>query len=257
MRKLYLQPSSVYGPLHSRRLGVSLGVNLLPSIYKLCSFNCLYCQYGFTEKLVFDNLPIDDFLKKSSIIQEIEIALTELAKSKTQIDYITFAGNGEPTLHPEFSEIVKEVIVLRDTIIPSAKLAILSNSSTATAPVIKKTLDLFDKKIMKLDAGNEQAFRKINQAHKNIIYDNLVESLATLKNITIQTLFIDGTFSNSTNDEVFSLIRQYKKICPELIQIYSLDRAPADSGLEKVPESRLLEIKKIISDNLTTTIEVF
>ncbi len=257
MKKINLQPSVVYGPLHSRRLGVSLGINLLPSLYKLCSFNCIYCQYGFTEKLVFDNIPADDFLKKSEIIQDIEIALTEIIKNRTEINFITFAGNGEPTLHPDFSDIVHEVIALRDAIIPCAKLAILSNSSTVTKPIIRDTLNLFDKKIMKLDAGDEETFRKINQAHSNINYDTLVDNLASFNNVTLQTLFLEGNISNSTDTNISSLITQYRKIKPELIQIYSLDREPADSLLKKVSPTRMREIQETISGNVPFTVEVF
>ncbi len=251
-----LQQSIIYGPLLSRRLGLSLGINLLPTARKLCSFDCLYCQYGFTPQTVSTDNLSKDFPKTKLILKEIKNYFKEKTTSKN-INYITLAGNGEPTLHPDFAEIVDGIIDIRDKYIPTAKLALLSNASTATNPKICETIKRFDKRIMKLDAGDKKMFKKINRANKNIDYDNLVLSLADLAPITLQTLFVEGSVNNTTKKQVALLSETYKKIKPENIQIYSLDRTPADEKLKKVSTTKLFDLKKQVMEATSIPVDVF
>lgn len=255
MKKMDLQKSIIYGPLLSRRLGLSLGINLLPTDRKLCSFDCLYCQYGFTQETIFKTRLRKDFPKTKDILKELKKYFND--KTSKNINYITLAGNGEPTLHPDFAEIVDGIIEIRDKYIPTCKLALLSNASTTTNPKICETIKRFDKRIMKLDAGDNKMFKKINRANKNIDYDKLVLSLADLTPITLQTLFVEGSISNTTKKHVTLLIEIYKKIKPENIQIYSLDRTPADEKLKKVSTPKLFDLKKRIQEETLIPVDVF
>jgi len=255
MKKMDLQKSIIYGPLLSRRLGLSLGINLLPTDRKLCSFDCLYCQYGFTPETTFKNQVHKDFPKTKDILKKIKKYFSD--KTRKNINYITLAGNGEPTLHPDFAEIVDGIIEIRNKYIPTCKLALLSNASTATNPKVCETVKRFDKKIMKLDAGDKKMFEKINRANKNIDYDKLILSLADLSPITLQTLFVEGSTNNSTKKHVGLLIEIYKKIKPENIQIYSLARAPADEKLKKVSTPKLFDLKKRILEETGIPVDVF
>lgn len=257
MRNICLQASIVYGPLHSRRLGESLGINLSPVTFKLCDLNCVYCQYGFSKMRHFNHIPEKYFPKKLLIFKEIENALVQYPFSGKKIDCITFAGNGEPTLHPDFSEIAERTYALRNKLLPQAKLAILSNATMVSDPAIQKILQYFDKKIMKLDAGNHNMFRLLNHPHYKINFSQIIESLSTIKSVIIQTLFVQGSINNSTDEHVDLIIKRYKKIKPESIQIYSIDRTPADKGILQVPIERLNEIRERITKVLDIPVDVF
>ncbi|MBI2211198.1 MAG: radical SAM protein [Deltaproteobacteria bacterium] len=180
-----LQTGIIYGPVRSRRLGASLGINLLPSDYKLCSFNCLYCQYGWTSKpsLALDgharNLP-----RTGDVAAALEDYLQRAARRKTKIDAITFSGNGEPTLHPELADIVAAARVLRDRYLPKVKLAILSNSSTIGRLEVQEALNALDLKLMKFDAGTEDMIRRLNAPAPPFYLGEVVAGLKTLKGVT-------------------------------------------------------------------------
>ncbi len=260
MKKIELQKSFVYGPIQSRRLGVSLGINLLPTDHKICSFNCVYCQYGFTKEQVVDPSEATSFPEKSLIVAELEQTLQKAIKEGKNFDYITFAGNGEPTLYPFFSQLVDEVIELRDRYAPKAGLALLSNSSCSQLheqPVVD-AVRKFDRKIFKLDAGTSDLFAKINQPHPSIDFDRVVSLLRSLYGVIIQTLFVAGDVSNCTDLAVENLIICYKIIKPQAVQIYSLDREPADMHLKKVSADRLERIKKkIVKEIPLLPVDVF
>ena len=163
LRKMFLQRGIIYGPAPSRRLGQSLGINLLPTNHKLCSFNCLYCQYGWTKNVTFapseqlKNLPSVDAVEAA-----LESALTAPGREHKTIDSITICGNGEPTLYPALAEVIVAAKQLRDRYQPQARVAILSNSSTVGNPTVRAALELLDLKVMKFDAGSEEMFRQLN-----------------------------------------------------------------------------------------------
>lgn len=248
MKKIELQKSFVYGPIQSRRLGVSLGMNVLPTDHKICSFNCLYCQYGFTRDQVVDPSKAAAFADQDLIITALEDRLKQAKDTGETFDYITFAGNGEPTLHPDFSAIVAATRSLRDRYAPGCKLAILSNSSCSQLhdKTVRTTIEMFDKKIFKLDAGDKETFAQINQPHASIQFDRIISLLRSLDGVILQTLFIDGVISNCTKKAIENLIICYKIIKPDSVQIYSLDRIPADKRLQKVPAEKLEKIKQKI-----------
>lgn len=230
-----LQTGIIYGPVRSRRLGASLGINLLPSDYKLCSFNCLYCQYGWTSKpsLALDghvrNLP-----RTGDVAAALEDYLQRAARRKTKIDAITFSGNGEPTLHPELADIVAAARTLRDRHLPKAKLAILSNSSTIGRPEVQEALNVLDLKLMKFDAGTEDMIRRLNAPAPPFYLGEVVAGLKTLKDVILQSMFVQGRVANTDPDSLEYWLEKVREIRPKLVQIYTLDRPPAEKRLWKV-----------------------
>ncbi len=239
MSPIPLQSEIIYGPVRTRRLGWSLGLNVCPISYKLCSFNCIYCQYGWTQVRTMDMASRSDDLPTPD---QFHIALEAALKRATAIDNFTFSGNGEATLHPQFGEFVDIARRLRDNHFPEANLGILSNSSMVNVETVRQALGKLDFRIMKLDAGNAEVFRRVNLPHQTIDYDSIVNGLKTLGNVTLQTLFITGKVQNSEEKEVANWIAKVGEIKPIKAQIYSLHRPPAVELLEEVPEERLRQI---------------
>jgi wyosine [tRNA(Phe)-imidazoG37] synthetase (radical SAM superfamily) len=253
MSPIPLQSEIIYGPVRTRRLGWSLGLNVCPIPYKLCSFNCVYCQYGWTEVRTTDmtgregDLPTPDQFRR-----ELEAAL----KCSAEIDNITFSGNGEATLHPNFDELVGIARELRDRHFPEANLGILSNSSMVNVQKVRQALARLDFRIMKLDAGSADVFRRINLPDKSVLYSTIVEGLKTLERVTLQTLFVTGRIQNSGEVEVADWIARVGEISPIKAQIYSLHRPSADEFLEEVPEERLRQIAEQTEKATGAAVEV-
>ena len=231
-----LQTDMVYGPLRSRRLGLSLGINLLPAGTKICSFNCIYCQYGWTQKptLHLTEEHLGTLPRPSEISEALERSLERIVKHRSQVDAITFSGNGEPTLHPELAEIVERARGLRDHYLPQAKLAILSNSSTVGKDGVRGVLRQFEVRIMKLDAGREDVVQRLNVPAHPFYLAEIVEGLKRLKEITLQSLFVQGRVTNADPDSIEAWLEKVREIRPALVQVYTLDRVPADRKLRKV-----------------------
>jgi wyosine [tRNA(Phe)-imidazoG37] synthetase (radical SAM superfamily) len=222
-----LKAGIIYGPVNSRRLGRSLGINLLPRGTKICTFNCVYCQYGWT-KIHGRSLPDNkEWPAPEVIFSELK---KFLENSEIPPEYLTFSGNGEPTLHPHFPEIVQGIITIRDELAPPAKTAILSNSSTVTETPIREALRMLDVRIMKLDCGNAECFTHYNQPTSGVEFSEVIEGLRELDKVTIQSLFADGDGGNYTPSSIEDWIVQLKIIHPVFVQIYSLDRGyPSDN----------------------------
>ncbi len=232
---LPVQESIVYGPIHSRRLGHSLGINLLPSSYKLCSFNCVYCQYGYTSKPTLDpSNQVTDLPRPEEVSEALNGWLQAMSRRGNKVDSITFAGNGEPTLHPKFAEIVDRTRLFRNRYLPQAKLTILSNSSTVRSGDVREALELLDLRVMELDAGSEELMRQINRPAPRVCFGGTVAGLKKLKNVILQSLFIQGRITNADPNSVEQWVEKVKEIQPVLVQVYSLDRTPADMRLSKV-----------------------
>jgi wyosine [tRNA(Phe)-imidazoG37] synthetase (radical SAM superfamily) len=235
LRKISLQRGIIYGPVPSRRLGQSLGINLLPTNHKLCSFNCLYCQYGWTKNVTFSpeaqlrNLPSVDAVEAA-----LETALTGLGREGKTIECITICGNGEPTLYPALAEAIVATKTLRDRYQPQARVAILSNSSTVGNPAIRAALDRLDLKIMKFDAGSEEMFRQLNHPAAPVYMGDIIAGLKQLKDCYLQACFVQGRVTNADPDSVAMWIEKIREIHPLAVHIYSLDREPADKRIERV-----------------------
>ena len=176
---LNLQNGIVYGPVHSRRLGCSLGINVLPANQKVCSFNCLYCQYGWTDYSMLESVV---YPAPEDIFKAIELTLTRLPRSP---DYITLSGNGEPTCHPNFVSIVDGILRLRDRFSPTSQVAILSNSSTVPTLIIRESLEKLDVRIMKLDVGALKPFQTYNIPAPDVSLEAIIEGLSLLRDVTV------------------------------------------------------------------------
>ena len=235
LKSISLQTGIIYGPVRSRRLGLSLGINLLPEDYKLCSFNCLYCQYGWTAQPTLDAIPaLKDLPRPIEVTDTLEKAFKSIVRKRLKVDAITFSGNGEPTLHPDFAEIVEATRILRDRYLPQVKLAILSNSSTVTRQEICVALNRLDLRIMKLDAGSEEIIHQLNGPAPPFYLKDIVTGLKGLKDVILQSLFVQGRITNADPDSVALWIESVREIHPMLVQLYTLDRVPADHRIWKV-----------------------
>lgn len=236
---LSLQSGILYGPITSRRLGASLGINLMPTTYKLCSFNCVYCHYGFTDRLSLDmGKHIYDLPHLGDVLREVERAL----RSSMTFDYITFSGNGEPTLHRDFPEIAAGIHELRNRLRPDVRIALLSNSTGLLLRDLRRTLRYIDVPYFKVDAGTAALFQRINRPAAGVTFDEFITRLTRLRNIYVQTVLMAGDPSNvdpAALDAYFHVIAQIR---PHEVQIYSLDRPVPDTHIRRVPPEELTRI---------------
>jgi wyosine [tRNA(Phe)-imidazoG37] synthetase (radical SAM superfamily) len=241
----FLFDELIFGPVYSRRLGVSLGINLLPTNNKYCNFNCIYCECGWTEnnKGVKIVLP-----KRDNFKEKLEEKLKSLQGTVNEPDALTFAGNGEPTIHPKFAEIIDDTIKARDKYAPKAAISILSNASMLHKPKVVEALKKVDKNILKLDSGIPDTFEKINQAKSGITFEKIVDGLLSFDGkLIIQTLLFKGEYSgnfidNTTDDEVEAYIEIVKKINPEYVMLYPIDRGTPAKNLEKLSKDELNKV---------------
>ena len=239
-RILGLQKGIIYGPVKSRRLGRSLGINLMPTEYKLCSFNCIYCHYGWTKYLKTDMTEhVGDLPTVTEVEEALERALSTITPPP---QYVTFSGNGEPTLHPDFDAIVEAVMAVKKRSGIDAKVAVLSNSTGATVEKVRRALAKLDVRIMKLDAGTDASLERVNRPAQGISLDSIVEGLRQLGQVTLQSFFAHGEVSNAEDDDVQNWLARIREIKPVYVQVYSIENPPAMSTLVGVPAERLREI---------------
>lgn len=245
----------IFGPIKSRRLGNSLGINLLPTDAKLCNFECLYCECGWKHEKNGDIKSDEDhkhdhrvFHAKEEIHTALKTSLELLREKGEKIDSITFAGNGEPTMHPDFEGVMDDVISLRNLYCVNAEVSVLSNSLLASRPTVRRALMKADRRIMKLDAGNETMFNLLNQPNGQGQFAKVMETLCSFDgDLEIQSFFVrgmhDGTVvDNTTPEEVASWLECIRKIHPKKVLIYSLDRPAPATGLTKVGTADLESI---------------
>jgi wyosine [tRNA(Phe)-imidazoG37] synthetase (radical SAM superfamily) len=246
----------VYGPVKSRRLGNSLGINLLPSEQKTCTFNCTYCQWGFT-KYIPDKNNLEKIPFPHSVDVELDLVqrLKILQVAGIEVNYITFSGNGEPTLYPNFYEIVKAVTKIRDRYYPDARVAILTNGSLLSNKMVVEGLNLLDERIVKLDAGDEDLFQRLCSPLWKTSIEDVVSGMQRLTDKVIQSMFVCGSVDNATDEFINGWIKKVAMVKPKYVQIYSIDRTPADMGIEKVPDERLHQIAHLLQKE--TSIKAF
>ncbi len=231
----------VFGPIKSRRFGSSLGINLLPLKAKICNFNCIYCECGWTDLQSVN----DTFFSKDQIIEAIENKFKILALNKEKIDSITFAGNGEPTMHPSFSKIIDAVLSLRDDYLPGIKIVVLSNSTLLSSQKVVNALQKVDLCVLKLDAGTNETFLKINKPLSSKKMEWYIEKLKEFKGkLIIQTIFLRGIcdnqlIDNTVNEELEQWLKAIKEINPQSVMIYTIDRETPAKDLEKISEAQL------------------
>ena len=248
----------VYGPVKSRRLGASLGVNILPFNTKVCSFNCNYCQCGWTYDTVDPAaLAKYEWPTVAQVADGLRARLRELKAAGETLQSITFAGNGEPTLCPDFRDMVKAVIAVRDEEMPGAKVDVLSNAAHLDRADVIDGLNLLDERYMKLDAGSEGQFMNMNSPVTDVGIWDIMKGMAKLKPFVVQAMFTHGRRDNTDEKSVVDWIEAVKRVKPKAVQIYSVDRFPADKKITKVEKSLLEEIGQALTAQTGIPAEVF
>jgi wyosine [tRNA(Phe)-imidazoG37] synthetase (radical SAM superfamily) len=246
----FLFDEIIFGPVRSRRLGVSLGINLMPTKRKICNFNCIYCECGWTrdiEKAV-SRLP-----GRKEVYDALESKLSELNKKSIIPDVITYAGNGEPPLHPDFPGIIDDSIILRDKYFKKTRIAVLSNATTISNPLIKSALLKVDQNILKLDSAFDSTIKIHNQPRVNVNVEELINNLIGFDGkLIIQTLFLRGIYNgkvidNTTRVEIREWLKAIERIKPSEVMIYTISRdTPEGARLNKVPLNELKEIAALV-----------
>lgn len=236
----------IFGPIRSRRLGISLGVNLLPTDAKICSYNCIYCECGFNTTMQEAPIPTRELVRS-----KLEKKLKSMREASEKLDVITFAGNGEPTLHAHFAEIIDDTIDVRNRYYPEAKISVLSNSTRINKPDVFNALLKIDNNILKFDSAFDHTYQLIDQPQgkdKNITVDWLIEHFKKFNGqLIIQTMFIRGEFNgekfdNTTEKEISAWLDALEEINPRQVMIYTIDRETPIQNLEKISLDELTTI---------------
>ncbi len=242
--------STVFGPIHSRRLGVSLGINLMPDDGKICSFDCLYCEAGYNSQ----GKGSSGISTREEVYSALEKRLGEMHAVGNPLDVITFSGNGEPTLAPDFPGIIDDTLKLRDKYYPEAKVSVLTNSTRVFDSKVAEALKKVDNNILKLDSAVEETMRLIDRPNSNeFTVDRVVDSLRQFEGTgIIQTMMLRGEhegkkIDNTTDSETEALIAAYNRIKPREVMLYSLDRSTPEESLRKVPIDELRKIGERIA----------
>ncbi len=236
-----LYDNIIFGPIRSRRLGLSLGVNLLPIESKLCSFDCIYCECGWNA----DHPGHKHFNAREDVRTMLSETLSRMVGEGTPPDVITFAGNGEPTMHPDFEGVIDDTLALRDKLCPSAKVSVLSNATQIHREDVRRALMRVDNNILKLDSAFDSTIELVNKPQGNYTVERTVELLKMFEgNLIIQTMFLRGEYAgqhidNTTNEEVEAWLRLVADIAPRQVMVYSLDRDTPCQTLEKVGKEEL------------------
>jgi len=236
MKTAQLRSGIAYGPLHSRRFGVSLGINILPEDCKLCTFSCVYCEHKDKPGKISKVPSYED------IFLGVGLEFQRVAQEKKHLDWVIISGNGEPTLHPDFPEIVKMVLMLRDRYLPGVYVGVLSNSSTCGDPKVRQALELLDGRFMKLDAGSMYKFHDLNRPSTMFAWGDVVEGLCELPHVAIQSMFVTGKVDNTDEQSVLDWIDAVECVHPDEVQIYTIDQTPQEAGILPVEETVLLDI---------------
>lgn len=230
-----------YGPIHSRRLGTSLGMELMPLEHKLCTFNCVYCECGWNTPVSRPQLPTREEVKAA-----LEKKLSAICIQHSALDVITFSGNGEPTLHPDFLGIIEDTCALRDQYCPKAKVSVLSNSTQLGRADVVKALRMCDNRILKLDAATDEMMRRIDlPVNEGLTVAQIMAWLAQFDgDFTLQTCFLRGEHAgkridNTTPEELAAWYQAVDILHPKQIMIYVIDRKTPEENLSKIPREEM------------------
>ena len=247
-----IYPSPIFGPVHSRRLGISLGINLMPADGKVCTFDCIYCECGLNA----ERRPTLPRPKREEVARALEATLRQMAADGQHPDVLTFAGNGEPTTHPEFAGIIDDTIRLRDALCPLAKVSVLSNATQLHRKDVFDALLRVDNNIQKLDTVNIDFIRLIDRpVSKSYHVETIIEQLRAFDgHVIIQTMFLKGNeklkgtqpLDNTTDDYVLPWLEAVKMIAPEQVMIYTIDRETPVSYLQKATHEELNRIRDMV-----------
>ncbi|MBO4462753.1 MAG: radical SAM protein [Prevotella sp.] len=243
-----IYPSPIFGPVHSRRLGLSLGINLLPADGKVCSFDCIYCECGFNEA----HRPQLPMPTRQEVAEALEQRLQQMQAEGRMPDVLTFAGNGEPTCHPHFAEIIDDVIALRDKYCPEAKVSVLSNSTLIHRQQVHDALLRVDNNILKLDTVSPEYIRRVDHPQGTYDVQQVIERLKAFNGrVIIQSMFMQGNCNgenvDNTGDEyVLPWLEAIKEIQPRQVMIYTIDRETPTQGLLKATHEQLDRIATLV-----------
>ena len=236
-----IYPSPIFGPVHSRRLGISLGINLLPADGKVCSFNCIYCECGFNE----DHRPKQSMPTRQQVAQKLEEKLQQMSAEGQLPDVLTFAGNGEPTCHPHFAEIIDDTIRLRNRFCPQAKVSVLSNSTMIHRPQVHDALMRVDNNILKLDTIDPLYINKVDCPVGTYDVGLIIDRMKAFNgHIIIQTMFMRGEYQgesvdNTSDSFVNPWLDALRAIKPQQVMVYTIDRETPAHGLLKATHEQL------------------
>ena len=251
-----IYPSPIFGPVHSRRLGISLGINLLPADGKVCSFDCIYCECGFNE----DHRPTLPLPTRELVAERLEAKLKEMNAEGQLPDVLTFAGNGEPTCHPHFAEIIDDTIRLRDQYCPKAKVSVLSNSTMIHRQQVHDALMKVDNNILKLDTVDPIYINKVDHPQGTYDVEKIIERLKAFNgHVIIQTMFMRGackgeSVDNTGEEYVAPWLEAVKDIKPQQVMIYTIDRETPTQGLLKATHEQLDAIRdRVIAAGIPST----
>ena len=246
-----IYPSPIFGPIHSRRLGISLGINLLPSDGKFCTFDCIYCECGYNK----DHRPTRKLPTREEVREALESRLKKMQEEGVIPNVLTFAGNGEPTAHPHFPEIIEDTLELRNKYFPDAKVSVLSNSTFIHKPEVFAALNKVDNNILKLDTVNEEYISMVDRPTGHYDVKRIIEGMKAFKgNLIVQTMFMKGTtedgrsVDNTTDDFVMEWIKVVKEIAPRQVMIYTIDRETPDQLLQKATHEELDRIVSLLQE---------
>ena len=243
-----IYPSPIFGPVHSRRLGVSLGINLLPADGKVCTFDCIYCECGFNK----DHRPKQALPTREEVRTALEARLLDMQQNGSTPDVLTFAGNGEPTAHPHFPEIIEDTLALRDKYFPKAKVSVLSNSTFIHRPAVFRALSKIDNNILKLDTVDEAYIREVDRPTGKYSVASIIDGMKAFKgNCIIQTMFMKGGYEgkdvdNTSDKYVLPWLEAVKEIAPRQVMIYTIDRETPDQDLQKATHEELDRIAELV-----------
>lgn len=245
-----IYPSPIFGPIKSRRLGISLGINLLPADGKACTFDCIYCECGFNA----DHRPKKPLPTREEVRTALEAKLKEMNAEGTHPDVLTFAGNGEPTMHPHFSGIIDDTVLLRDTYCPQAKVSVLTNSTLITRPAVFEALKKVDNNILKLDTVDMDYIKRVDRPVGKYDLEALVQQMKAFNGrAVVQTMFMKGIVNgidmdNTGDSYVKPWIETVKEIAPREVMIYTIDRETPQKGLQKATKEELDRIVAMLDE---------
>ena len=243
-----IYPSPIFGPVHSRRLGLSLGINLLPADGKVCSFDCIYCECGFNE----DHRPVLPLPTREEVAAALEAKLQQMTDEGRLPDVLTFAGNGEPTCHPHFADIIDDVIALRNRYCPDAKVSVLSNSTLIHRQQVHDALMRVDNNILKLDTVSANYIRRVDHPQGTFDVELVIERMRAFQgHVIIQTLFMQGeadgeSVDNTGDDYVLPWLDAVCSIAPQQVMVYTIDRETPTQGLQKATHEQLDRIAALV-----------
>lgn len=251
-----IYPSPIFGPVHSRRLGISLGINLMPADGKVCSFDCIYCECGFNA----DHRPSLTIPTRDEVAAKLEQTLQRMTAEGQLPDVLTFAGNGEPTCHPHFAEIIGDTIRLRNQYCPLAKVCVLSNSTMIHRQAVHDALMQVDDNILKLDTVDPLYINKVDRPNSHYNVNAIIDRMKAFNgHIIIQTMFMRGQYQgesvdNTSEQYVAPWLDVVRQIKPQQVMVYTIDRETPAHGLEKASREQLDAIRdRVIAAGIPCT----